>query len=72
MMRIGRGTTSYLDEQPFDRQSQCTRIPWSMLAGSKTQVRHWHEWARNGRINGQPDLLSQCEASTVAESLGSP
>ena len=36
MMRMGRGTTSYLDEEPFDRQSQCTRIPWSMLAASKT------------------------------------
>jgi len=44
MMRIGGALTSYLNEQPLDRQSQCTRIPWSMLAKSKTEVRHW---ARN-------------------------
>jgi hypothetical protein len=38
-----------------------------MLAKSKTEGRHW---ARNGRVNGEPDLISQCEASTGTRSLG--
>jgi hypothetical protein len=63
-----RGSTSYLEEQPLDRQSQCTHIPWSQLPNRRQKI-------VIGHANGQQTTvyqvcLSQYEASTRVLSLG--
>jgi hypothetical protein len=64
----GRGSTSYLDEQPLDQQSQCTHIPWSQVADAPDRRHGFRHWADKRAANdGLPVYqmcLSQYEAST--------